>query len=459
MPDKQKFDVIVIGSGSGLDVAAACADAGLQVAVIEKGPLGGTCLTRGCIPSKMYIHTADIAETIANAKKFGITAKIDKINFPAIVKRVRESVDGDSTMMGKFYETSENPRLFKGEARFTGNKQLSVGDTTLAAETIVIAAGARPSIPPIEGLDQVDYWTSEDALSPQELPKSLTIIGGGFIAAELGHFYGALGSRVTVIQRDKNLVSRSDKDIAGTFTNVFSQKHNILTEHDVVSVSQAKENIAVKVKSQISGKTRTIKSEALLVAAGITPNSDILDVTETGVKPNERGFIPANEFLETVIPGIYVLGDIHGEYVLKHVANLEAQYVTNNILDPNNKRPVDYTAIPHAIFSSPQIASVGKTEQELQEEEIRYKIAREDYKNTGMGEALLDETGFVKFLYEPVSYKILGCHILGPEASTLIHEVVVAMKSGDGTLRSITRATHTHPALSEVIDRAAGNIE
>lgn len=420
--------------------------------------MGGTCLNRGCIPSKMYIHTADVVEEINNAARFGIKAKIASIDFQSIVKRVRGLVDGDSASIEKYYKTSTNPKLFQGHAVFTGLKELAVDRVVLKADQILIAAGARTTIPPIPGLDAVTYLTSESALRPKQLPKSLTVIGGGYIAAELAHFFGSLGSKITIIEMGPALLGREDQDVSAKFTELFRQKYTVLTGFSVTDVQKKADQYIVKAVNQPKTVTRKTTSAELLVATGVTPNSDYLKVENTGVKVNKFGYIEANDYLETNIKGIFTLGDIRGRYLFKHTANHEAGYAIRNILNPTKMLKVDYTAMPHAVFTSPQIAGVGATEQELIESNTSYKIARYDYKDTGFGQALLEKDGFVKFLYDPKNLTILGCHIIGPQASTLIHEVLIAMKAGDGTLRSITKTIHIHPALAEVVHRAAGNL-
>ena len=451
----KKFDIIVIGAGSGLIVSSAAADKGLKVAVIEKGPMGGTCLNRGCIPSKMLIHSADVAETIHRAKIFGITPKGYAINFKKIAERVSKTVDKDAREIENGIKADKNTALYKAEGRFIGHKTLKVGKETIKADKIVIAAGTRPFIPPIEGLKDKDYITSDEALRLKKLPKSMTIIGGGYIAAELAHFFGALGAKITIIQRNRLLIPNEDKEIAEKFTDIFKKKYNVLTEHNAVKVSKKGRNFIVIAEK--NGKRKKIISEQLLIAAGRIPNTDILDVKKTGVKVNEDGFVRVNKFMETNIKGIWALGDIAGIYLFKHSANLEAQYVYNNVF--YKKKKMDYYAMPHAIFTSPQIAGVGFTEQGLKKRNMPYAVGKYPYIKTGMGAALEDKDGFVKILADKKTRKILGCHIIGTEASTLIHEVVVAMKSGKGTIDNIRNSVHVHPALSEVVQRAVNRIK
>jgi dihydrolipoamide dehydrogenase len=454
---ERQFDLIIIGSGAGLNVAGALADQGLKAALIEKGPLGGTCLNRGCIPSKMLIHSADVVETIKNAHLFGILVKGYDIDFSSIVKRVADGVDGDSREIETSFRGLENPLLYKNECRFIGNKTLQVGKDTIKADKILIASGGRPIVPKIEGLQESGFVTSDEALRLKKQPKVLTILGGGYISVELAHFFGSLGTKINIVEKHDTLVYREDEEISQKFTEIFRQEYNVLTGFEPVKVAKKGDDFEVTVKAT-SGKTSVIRSDQLLVATGRRPNSDGLDVDKTGVKTDEKSFIITDEFLETNVKGIFALGDAVGHFLFRNSANLESEYNFYNIIDPSNKVPVDYAVMPHAIFSSPQIAGVGKTEQQLRAEKIDYVVGRQNYIDTAMGQAIEDRSGFVKILAERKTKKIIGCHIMGSDAATLIHEVLVAMKSGDGSVRNITRTVHIHPAMSEVIQRAAGAV-
>ena len=451
-------DLIVIGTGSGLDVAVAAAGSGLKIALFEKEKMGGTCLNRGCIPSKMLIHSADIIEIIKKSSMFGIKAKITKIDFPSIIKRVSDFVDEDSKGIERAYSENTNPALFKGTVRFIGMKTLQLKNETFKADKILIATGARPTIPEIEGLDKVDYITSTEALRLTKQPRELTILGGGYIAAELAHFYGSLGTKINIVQRSSWLLTKEDEEIAKKYTESVSKKFNLFLNYDIVKVSEKNKKFFTVIKDQKTNKAKTLKSDQLLIVLGVTPNSDILDLGKTNVNVDDKGFIITNEYMETNASGIFALGDAVGKYMFKHNANWEAEYILNNILNPNNKKKVDYTAMPHAIFTSPQIAGVGYTEQELKEKNIPYSIGKHKYIYTGMGKAIEDTEGFVKILVDKNTKKILGCHILGTDASALIHEVLIAMKSGSGKIDDIINTVHIHPALSEVVQRAGFNI-
>ena len=446
----KKFDVIVIGSGSGLEISAEAASKGLKTAIIDEGPFGGTCLNRGCIPSKMLIHSADIAELINRSEEFGITSKIKKIDWNKIQNRTWKEVDGDAKNIEKGNKADKNITVYKERAKFIGKKVLMVGKESISADKVFICAGSRPRTVDFPGLDKVKYYTSDDIMRVKKQPKSMIILGGGYIATELGHFFGELGTSVTIVNRSGVLIRNEDEEISKAYTKIAQKKYNVLLNTDVVRVDKDKEGISVEVKS--SGKKKKLTAEVLLLALGRVPNTDILDVKKSGVKTDERGFVKVDRYMETNVKDIWAIGDIVGRYMLKHSANLEAQYCAHNAFSPSKKVEVDYSAMPHAIFTSPQIGSVGETEQDLREKKIRYRAGRYEYYDTAMGKAIESKEGFVKVLVDE-NRKILGCHILGPEASTLIHEVIVVMKAGLG-VSGVSSAVHIHPALSEVIQRA-----
>lgn len=447
----EEFDVIVIGAGSGLDVASAYANRGKDVAIVEPGPLGGTCLNRGCIPSKMLIHHADIVETVEKSEKFHINAEINNIDFQAITEEVNQTVSEDAEGIEKAIQDSDNHTLYRTEAKFVDEKTIEVDGEKITADLIFVAAGTRPMVPPVEGLDTVDYLTSKEALQLSEKPDELVIIGGGYIAVELAHFFGAVGTEVKILEMGDSLIGREDRDISKMFTELASEKYDVNLGLKATSVEQEDGEITVHAEDK-EGNTESFSGDELLVAAGRVPNTDNLEVEEAGIETTERGFIQTNEYLETSVGGIYALGDIADNWMFKHAANYEAELAFKNSLS-KNEHPVDYTAMPHAIFSSPQISGVGKTEQQIEEEDIDYVKATYDYNKTGMGLALKEEDGFVKVLASEEG-EILGCHMIGPNASSIIHEVLVAMRAGTGNVKDIQDTIHIHPALNEVVQRA-----
>lgn len=450
----QTFDLIVIGAGSGLEVMSAAAARGMKVALVEEGPMGGTCLNRGCIPTKVLVHTADIVQTIRRAGEFGISARIKSIDFRSVMHRAMMEVDSEAREIEESIRKAKNITLFKGRGVFTGPKTIRVNGVEISAEKIVIAAGTRPAIPQIPGLDAVPFMTSDQALRIEELPKELVVMGGGYIAVELAYFFGSMGSKVHMLQRNKRLIPHEDEEISDKFAEVFSKQCDVRLGFAIERVEMKGKKIIVH------GKDGTkVSGTHLLVAAGRIPNSDILETEKSAIKTDAKGYLVVNEYMETSVPGIWALGDIAGKYLFKHSANLEAEYVVHNVLgsDEHHRAAVDYTAMPHAIFSNPQVAGVGMTEGELKEKNIDYLVGRYKYDGTGMGMALQEKDGFVKFLAD-FDGKILGCHILGPEAAILLHEVLVSMKAGKCKVGDIVNTVHIHPALSEVVQRAAGEV-
>ena len=450
-----RFDLMVIGSGSGLEVSAEAAERGLSVAVVEQGPFGGTCLNRGCIPSKMLIHCADVIETIQRSHLFGIKASVEKVDWQFIIRRAYDEIDADALAIEQGNRQAPNVTVFKGHGRFVGQKLLEVNGDRIAADTVVIAAGTRPRVPQVPGLTDIPYLTSDEALRLPEQPRSLAILGAGYIAAELAHFFGALGTEVTIIHRGPAMLRGEDEDVAHRFTEIYQRKFHLMLNAQVARVTRSGSGVTVTVA--VDGQTIDVPADALLLATGRVPNTDLLDVTSSGVEMDSQGYVKTNPFLETNVTGIWALGDVVGKYLLKHSANLVAGHVAHNILNPDNQVAVDYTAMPHAIFSSPQVAGVGLTEKEAQEGGIKHAVATYDYANTAYGSSIEDRDGFVKVLADPDTREMLGCHIIGTDASMLIQEAVNVMRMGM-TTDAITQSIYVHPALPEVVQRAFGSL-
>ncbi len=457
-----ELDFLVVGSGSGLDVANAAANQGQSVGIVEKGPLGGTCLNRGCIPSKQLLYHADVVETIERADEYDIDAEVQGVDFAKIVREVNEDVGGDAASIRRGLTSSDRHTLYAGEGRFVDDRTLEIVDgddegARVRADTVLIAAGTRPSTPDIDGIESVEYLTSTGALQLETPPEHLVIVGGGYIAAELGHFFGTFGSDVTIVGRRPNLLPDADPEVAAAFTERYADRFRLHTGHAATSVEETDDGIALTARPYEYGDDGgiqegkvTVTGDELLVAAGRRPNTDILGVEAAGVDVDDRGFVETDEYLRTTADGVWALGDIAGEFLLKHSANHEAQTAARNILG-DDRQPVDYTAMPWAVFASPEVAGVGATEDELQEAGTAYATRTYRYDQTARGDAMHAD-GFLKAIID-LEGTILGCHIIGPEASNLIQEVVVAMTAGSGTVQDIRESVHIHPALSEVVQR------
>lgn len=450
-----RFDVVVVGAGSGTTVSAAAAGAGRSVAIVDAGPFGGTCLNRGCIPSKMLVHVADVARTIRRAHLFGIDGRIERIDWQAIVERVFADIDAEASAIEEGNEAAERIVVYKGEARFVGPKLLEVEGQQISADSIVIAAGTRPDIPAIEGLGGVAWCTSDDIMRITEQPRRLAILGGGLVAAELGHFFGSLGTDITFIVRGDRLVDDEDEDVATRFTDVYRRRFDLALGTTLARARKQDGEIVLDLTSDTG--FRELRVDALLVATGRVPNTDRLAAAEAGLALDDDGFLQTDDYLRTNVEGVWALGDIVGRYQLKHSANLEAAHVAHNMLDPERLVPVDYRGMPHAVFASPQIGSVGLTEQAARAIGRRYVVATHAYDETAYGSSIEDHDGFVKVLADPESREILGCHIMGTDASTLIQGVSTLMRAGD-TVDAVRRAIFVHPALP-VVQRAFGELD
>jgi len=459
----EEVDFLVIGSGSGLDVANVAVNRGQSVAIVEKGPLGGTCLNRGCIPSKLLLYHADVLETVERASEFHIDVDVTNVDFAEIVREVNEEVQSDSESIRQGLRSSSRHDLYEGKGEFVGERTVKIvggedDGTRIRAETVLIAAGTRPSIPDINGIDEVDYLTSTEALQLEKPPDHLIIVGGGYIAAELGHFFGTFGSDVTIIGRRPNLLPEADEEVAESFTDRYAERFTVHAGYAATAVSESGEHVTVEAHPYesgpdggvLDGDTVTVTGDTLLVAAGRTPNSDTLNLDAAGVETDERGFIETDEYLRTTADGVWALGDIVGEYLLKHNANHEAQAVVQNLFG-ETLQPIEYTAMPFAVFASPEVVGVGARESDLQESDREYATRTYRYDQTARGSAMKAE-GFLKAIID-LDGEILGCHIIGPEASNLVQEVVVAMKTGSGSVQDIRESVHIHPALSEVVQR------
>ncbi len=451
----KKFDVIVIGSGGGAKITSPAAKLGFKVAVIEKDKLGGTCLNRGCIPSKMLIHPADVAQTINSAKKFDIDVDTNiSVNFAKLVSRISNTVDGDSNSIAAGYGKNPNITFFPTEGKFVSDKVIRVGSDEITADKIFIATGARPHIPEIEGLLGTPFMTSTEALRNTKLPRKMIVIGGSYIAVEIGHAYGALGCEVHFFVRSK-LVRREDFQVADEFQKVFSKLYNVHLGAVPIKVQYHNAMFTVTFKHQ-DGKTSQMMADSLLIATGVTPNTDNLGLDNTKIKLSPDGFIKVDDHLRTGVDGVWALGDCIGNYLFRHSVNFEGEYLMRTIFTEKKNEPINYGPVPHAIFTHPQIAGAGKTEDELKAEGADYVVGLNYYKDSAMGMALLSDHGFVKLLIDRKSRRILGVHVIGEEASNMVH-MVIALMYKDGTLDDLLKMIYIHPALPEIVRNAARN--
>jgi len=445
----KNYEVIVIGSGCGALISDEASAQGLKVALIDKGPLvGGTCLNWGCIPSKMLIYTADRIVEIEEAKKLGVEAEVKDIDFHSIMERMRKSRHDSQTHIRKGIKQSKNLDFYEGEGHFVDEYILEVSGEKLKGESIFIASGSRPFIPPIKGLENVDYLTNESVLELKERPNSLIIIGGGYIAVEFGHFFAAMGTKVTILEMADRLVLAEEVEISEVLKSELSKRIAVYTNAQAEEIKIKGNDISVITIDRNSGERMEFTAQRLMMAVGRRSNADLLKVEKTGVELDKRGFIKVNEYMETNIKNIFAVGDANGQQMFTHMANREAAIVVQNVFY-GNRLKVDYTAVPHAVYSHPQIASVGLTEEDARKNH-KIMVGRTKYIDVAKGEAMLEKQGYVKAIIERGTDRILGFHIIGPYAPELIQEVVNAIISG-GSIDEINQGIHIHPALSELI--------
>jgi mycothione reductase len=457
----KEYDLIVIGTGSSMNYLDEIMqqNPGMKVAVVDKDDPGGICLTRGCIPSKMLLYPAELVRTIERANLFGIEAEVKKVDFGKVMERMRRHIDPEIGMIRKWLMNTENLDYYPATAEFAAPYTFTVGNETIKGKMIFLCTGSKPLIPSIKGLEATGYQTSDTVLGMTRMPETLAIIGGGYIAAEYGHFFSAMGSKVTVIGRNPQFIPEVEPEISTLVERELQTHLRIVTNHEVQEMENTpdgrKKVVAV---NRTTGMREEVIAEEIVVAAGRASNSDILHPERGGVKVDGRGWIIIDEHMEASQPNVWVIGDADGKYPFKHVANHESQIVYHNAI-LRRKLEVDYHAVPYAVFTDPEIAGVGLGEKEATERygKENLLIGFQRYEDTAKGQAMGLKDCFVKAIVESKTLKILGAHIIGPCASILIQEIINLMYSRDQTALPIIYAMHIHPALNEVVHRAFTN--
>jgi dihydrolipoamide dehydrogenase len=453
----KEYDVIAIGTGSAMHVIDGMMqrNPNMKAAVIDKDEPGGICLTRGCIPSKILLYPAEVIRTIQAAGVFGIDVELRNVSFEKVMGRMRAIIDRDIESIREGLSSSHNLDYYHSQAEFIAPYTLQVEQETIRSNMILLSIGSKPRIPPIKGLMEVGYHTSDTILYEKKLPESLAIVGGGYIAAEYGHFFSAMGSKVTIISRNPQFLPQEEPEISELAREELGKRLTLLTGYEVVEASRSGAGKKLLAISRQSGETKRIEAQEIMIAAGRGPTTDILHPERANIKTDSRGWITVNEFLETSAQNVWGFGDANGKYLFKHKANYETTIVYYNAV-LKRQVPVDYHAVPHAVFTDPEIASVGLREKEAIEkygEEI-ILIGFERYQDTAKGEAMAVKRYFTKVIVLAEGLKIIGAHIIGPQASVLIQEIINLMYTTDQSARPLLDAMHIHPALSEVVQRA-----
>jgi len=444
------YDLILIGTGSGNSIIGPEMDA-MRIAIVERDLFGGTCLNRGCIPSKMFVVAAEAARTAADSRRLGIYSHFDRADWPAIVERVFGRIDPIAEGGRVYRHSLDNVTVYEGDGRFSGERQVEVRGndgqvSTITGDQVVIATGARAHLPEIAGLDEVAFHTSDTIMRLPALPGHLIVVGGGFIACEMADVFAAFGSKVTVIQRSDLLLRSEDHDIAQRFTELASERFDLRLNTTISRVESDHGVIrAITEHGEVLGDT-------LLIATGRQPNGDQLNGDAAAVAIDANGAVVVDEFGRTTAPGVWALGDVNGRYQLKHMANGEAKVIRHNVMHPNDLRPFDSRPAPHGVFAEPQIGAVGLTEAECAGRDVA--VITHPYGDAAYGWALEDTAGFVKLIGDRATRTLIGAHVIGVHAATLVQLLIQGMHLGNTVDQLATGQIWIHPTLAEVVEQA-----
>ncbi|TXT58765.1 MAG: Mycothione reductase [Promethearchaeota archaeon] len=496
MDETNEYDFVVIGSGVGLSVLNTALNMDLKCALVENDKIGGTCLTRGCIPSKVLVYPADMIREAQHASEVGIQFQVNDVDWELISRRMWSQIN-ESEEMRKGLSQVSNLDLYFGRGEFTGDYRMRVVDNDeqqlgeFRGNKFLIASGARSLIPPIEGIQEIDYTTSETFFGkkfPMEPWNSLIIIGGGIIAAEFAHIFSAVGTDVTIIEMLPRLVSTEEPEVSEILEKNFRKFMTVMLNKKAIKATSKKGKKTIIFQDTETEEEDEVTADEILIAAGRKSNADLLKVEKAGIELDERGWIKTNKYLETNKENIWCIGDANnGKYQFRHKGNYEGSLVQANIFGPQDqKRSADYSATPWAIFTYPQIGHVGMTEQEALDNGHQIFVAKKHYSSVAKGFAMgLSEddveNGLVKLIVDK-SYRILGANIIGPHAAILIQPFVYLMNSGyvcnlpeeqppdavpkmeracpdAGSFIPIYDSMIIHPSLNEVTGWAIGNLQ
>ncbi len=441
------YELIIIGAGpGGYEMTAEAAACGLNVAIVERDLVGGTCLNRGCIPTKALCRNAEVVNLMRDAARWGVNCGDITVDYSVaharkdeVVKQLRDGV--------QMLLSQPGITLIEGEARFTGPHTIMVGDQEYTGKSIVIATGSAPRGLPIEGADLA--MTSDDVLAMSDLPKSMCIVGGGVIGMEFAAIFSSFGVEVTVVEFCKEILPPFDKDIAKRLKQVLSKRGiKVITQAAVKSLAKGDDGITVTY--DLKGKEQSLVAERVLMSVGRQPVLPA-GLDAAGINVSRRG-IEVNNEMETSVSGVYAIGDVNGLCMLAHAASAQGQVALNSILGENHK--VKLNIVPSAVFTVPELAMVGLTEEQCTEHEMKVVVKKAFFRSNGKAVSMDETDGLIKMIVDASTRKIVGCHICGAHAADLIQEVVMAMNA-DVTVDTLALSIHGHPTLTEVVQAAA----
>jgi len=459
MPDKQeRHDVVVIGAGPGGYVAALrAAEHGLSVVIVERDRLGGVCANQGCIPTKALLRSAEVFALARDAASFGVLVGEVGFDLPAIVERARKTAARMEKGVEALLRGARIP-VIRGDARLAGRGRVIVrtadGETALSARHIVLATGARPRVPEGFESDGRLVWTYRDALVPAVMPRSIVVMGAGAIGVEFASFYRTLGAEVTLVEMLPRILPMEDAEISEAMRRAMKKQGvRILTDAKVAGIDRAADAVTVNVET--GGKTDAITADHLLVATGIAANTENLGLEQLAVR-FDRGHLVVDEWLATGEPGLYAIGDLTGPPWLAHKASREAVVCIDRLAGVEGARPLPRDAVPACTYATPQVASVGLTEEAATKAGRRVRCGRSTFVGNGKARALGDTEGFVKTVFDADTGELLGAHLIGPEVTELIGTFALA-RTLEATEAEILATVFPHPTLSEAVHEAVAS--
>lgn len=451
----EQLDAVVIGAGeAGAIVASNAISAGMRVAMLYREPYGSTCVNVGCVPSKFMIHRAKVAHTVRTTQRFGISAGAPRIDLETIVAEKNEFTADHRAEGLDAARTAAGLTLIEGAARFVGPKQVAVGDRILTAEQVFIATGMRPKVPHLDGLADVPYLTNEDMMDLTDVPQHLIVLGGGYIGCELAQAYRRFGSAVTIVHSRDHLLSGEEPDVSTILERALrAEGIVVLLQTRALAVARSGDHIRVTVRDLAEVAERHIEGSHLLVAIGRTPNTDMLNLAVTGVTSRDDGTLPVDDRMATNVPGIWAVGDVNGEQPFTRVCQEEAKIAYTNAFDGADAR-IDRLPLGHAVFTDPEVATVGLTEAQARAQGYDVAVGLVTFDQIEKAELIGETMGLIKYVVERDSRRLLGAHVIGPDAANLVYTPTVVLRRR-GTLDELATAVGIFPTLAEGMEGTA----
>ena len=458
----QEYECIVIGSGQGgTPLARTLAGAGKSTALVEERHVGGTCVNEGCTPTKTMVASARVAYLAGRAGDYGVVTGAVTVDMKAVRKRKRDIVESFRSGSEKRLEEQKNLSLLRGRARFVAPRTLEVesddgSSLQLKGGQIFIDTGTRPALPPLPGLDKIEYLDSTSIMELEEIPSHLLVIGGGYVGLEFGQMFRRFGSEVSIVQRRSQLLPREDPDVADEVLKILREDGiEVLLDSDARSVRRDSSGGAV-LEVEAAGKQRELRCSHLLIAAGRVPNTDSLDLDKTGVDTDNRGFITVNERLETSAPGVYALGDVKGGPAFTHISYDDFRVLQANLLGEGGRTTHD-RPVPYVVYIDPQLGRVGLSETQARDKGLRYKVAKIPMSWVARALEVDEPRGLMKAVVDEDSGRILGCAILGIQGGEIMGALQLAMM-GQLPYTALRDGVFAHPTLAESLNTLFGSL-